>query len=110
MKTHRIYESSLEDVMVPVSAILNGVAIDPTTDLVQMAFIPLDQDEPAAGDLKAASWETWGSGLTVKYFAKCLVGVGGAVALVEGFYQIFVKITDSPEVPVLQTPNLLQVI
>lgn len=110
MKTHRIYESSLEDVMVPVEAILSGSPIDPTTDLVQMAFIPLDQEEPAPADLNIASWETWGSGLTVKYYAKCLVGAGGAVALAEGIYQVFVKITDSPEVPVLQATNLLQVI
>lgn len=110
MQTKRIYSTSTEDVFVPVAPLACATPLDPTLDVVQMAFIPLDQDEPGAGDWNPAAWETCGSGLLAEYLARCLVGPAGGVTLGSGLYQVFVKITDSPEVPVKQASNLLQVV
>jgi hypothetical protein len=86
---------STEYVKTSVIAIVNGTVIDPTSDTVQMAF-PLRGVSPVAGDWKAGSWETV-SGLR---YARCLVGpAGGTVTLAAGFYDCWLKVTDSPEVP-----------
>lgn len=103
----RIYAASLEDVFVPVSFVLNPV--DPTADVVYMAFIPTDQVEPEPADWNAAAWDTSGAGLLEQFYVRCLVGPGGTVELDPGQYQVFVKITDSPEVPVKQAATLLRV-
>ena len=55
----------------------------------------------AAKDAKTVrsffSWEDMVGG----HLARCLVGTGGAVALTAGTYWVFVKVTDSPEAPVV---------
>lgn len=88
---------SLVYVKQQVSAVKSGAVYDPTGDTVQLAFLPFGQ-QPASGDWKAASWET----ISSKYYARCLVGPGGAITLTNGRYQIWVKITDNPEIPVLR--------
>ena len=86
---------STEYVKVPVAAVVNGAVFNPTVDTVQMAF-PVRGATPVSGDWKAASWET----ITGAYYARCLVGpTGGTIALVVGIYDVWVKVTDSPEVP-----------
>ena len=86
-------------VIVPISEVLTSGS--PTADSVQMAF-PLPGTEPA----------TWISGdwTTVSgvYYARALVGVGTSMALTRGYYDVYVKITDSPEIPVLRS-GLLEV-
>lgn len=106
---YRIYASSLEYVTAEVDATLAGAPFDPTGDTVEMAFIPLDQVEPGGADWVAASWETVGSGLTVRYLSKCLVGPAGATTLAPGLYQVFVRVQDVPEIPVKQAATLLRV-
>jgi hypothetical protein len=86
---------SREYVKVPVAATDSGTTVNPTTDVVQMAF-PVAGVAPVSADWKTASWETV-SGL---YFARCTVGPGGTVVLVVGLYDVWVKITDNPEIPV----------
>jgi len=88
--------TSREYVPVPVSAMVAGVPYDPTGDTVQMAFVA-GFGEPASGDWKAAVWDSAGGG---RYFAQCLIGPGGTVVLAPGVWNVWVKITDSPEVPV----------
>lgn len=85
---------SLEYVRVPVAATVNGAAVDPTSDAVKFAFKP-EGVTPATGDFVTGSWETAGS----VYLARCLVGPAGAAVLTPGSYRIWIKITDSPEVP-----------
>lgn len=75
---------------------------DPTTDIVQMAFIPHAPYPvaPDSGDWNTASWET---DLGPVYWATCLVGpANGGVPLAAGTYQTWVKVTDNPAVPVIQ--------
>ncbi len=90
---------SKEYVRVAVAAEEAGAAVNPTLDVVQMAFT-LNDAEPVAGDWKAATWETDASTTPATYYARCLVGPAGTVVLGAGIYAVSVKVTDNPEVPV----------
>lgn len=99
---HTLSAASLEPVLVSVFAVRDGAAVNPTADTVQMAFLdePPEQASPESGDWKTASWETDATTDPDQYKARCLVGTGGAVALAAGTYYVWVKVTDSPDVPV----------
>jgi hypothetical protein len=90
---------SLEQVRVRVAAVTNGSPVNPTVDTVAMAFKQADA-EPAGGDWKTATWETDSTTSPPTYYARCLVGPGGAVTLADGVWAVWVKVTDSPEIPV----------
>ena len=78
-----------------------GVYVNPTADVVQMAFVTTGV--PAGGDWKSASWETDATTEPDTYTVRCLVGgtgTGATAELAAGSYTIWLKITDSPEVPV----------
>jgi len=80
---------STEYVKVPI---LDGPA-DLTDLTVQMAIVPQGQD-PASGDWKSASW--------VDTSAAVLIGPATTLPLTKGMnYGVWVKITSSPEIPVL---------
>ena len=80
---------------------------DPTGDPVSFAFTP-------ANTFPAVEPSTWYTGSWVtfpgsQYWAEILIGpANGGVSLATGAWQVWVKITDSPEVPVLQ-PCLLTI-
>jgi|SRR6185295_9897766 len=97
---------SLEYVKVPVGVVINGVTYDPHLDVITMAF-PLRGVDPVVGDWKAASWEADGDG---GWLARCLVGPApGVIQLAANTtYDVWLKITDSPEVPVRKV-GLLEV-
>jgi hypothetical protein len=90
-----IASSSIEYVNVPVQATVAGTPYNPTADAVAMAFI--------AGPAQPTSF-TSGSWITTvqgNYIARCLVGTNtNGILLAPGLYTVWVKITDSPEVPV----------
>lgn len=90
---------SLEYVRVLVSATSSGSAVNPTSDTVTMAFVA-EGTAPVSGDFKAATWETDSTTTPATYFARCLIGPTGTLALTAGIYDAYVKVTDSPEVPV----------
>lgn len=93
-----ISTASTEYVRVNVSALIGGTIHDPTGDPVSMAFIPSSAD-PTDPDWHPGTWETAGN----VYKALCLVGpANGGVVLPDGQYAVWVKVTDSPEVPVLR--------
>lgn len=96
---------SLEYVRVPVYAEAAGAQVDPTGDTVQMAFMPGSQT-PEAGDWKSATWDSDTSTTPATYRAQCLIGPSGTVTLNRGTYTVWVKITDSPEVPVRPVGSL----
>lgn len=77
-----------------------GAAVDPTSDPVAMAFTANGAD-PVSGDWKTASWTTDATGARPVYRARCLVGPAGTVTLTAGLYAVWVRITDSPEIPVI---------
>lgn len=97
---------SLEYVRVPVTGTLNGAAINPTIDVVAMAFMagtPATAASPGVSDWKTGSWETAGA----VHYALCLVGPGGTTTLAVGEYQVWCKVTDSPEIPVRQVGTIV---
>lgn len=91
----RISNQSVEYLRCTVAA-----SLDPTSDAVEFQF-------PAVGDgLQAANWEAgaWVAGAH-PYTAQILIGAGGVV-LTAGVYEVWVRITDAPEVPVLYAGRL----
>lgn len=93
---------STEDVYVPVTAVLNGASYDPTADTVQVAFLP-NRIRPSTDDWHAATWSTTGG----TNYAVCLVGPeNGGVVLDIGTWVVWVRVVDSPEVPVMQAGYL----
>lgn len=83
---------------------VNGVPVDPTGDAVALAF--MRSGSPASGDWKTGSWQTDTSTTPSTYWARCWVGPGGTVQLAAGNYTVHVKITDSPEIPVIKSGPL----
>jgi hypothetical protein len=100
---------STEYVKVQVTFTVAGTDTDPTGDTVQMAFKAPGTD-PAGGDWVTGSWETDSTVASkpIRY-ARALVGPAGKV-LAKGNYTVWVKVTDTPEVPAMQAPGLLQVV
>jgi len=91
---------STEDVNIPVNALRAGVSYNPTADTVQFAFMPTPTQVPQNSDWVSGSWDSVPSNVLYPYTAKCLVGPAGTITLGIGTYIIYVKITDSPEIPV----------
>lgn len=102
----RVSTSSLEYVRVRVVAEEAGAAVNPTADTVKMAFIS-DGSAPVGDSWKTASWETDATGSPTVYYARCLVGVGGAVTLAANTYAVWVQVTDNPEIPVHRAGKLV---
>jgi hypothetical protein len=96
---------SLQYVQVPVTAFGTAGTYNPTDDSVQFSFTPANYPVTEPSVWITGSWATFPG---PAYYAQCLVGPGGATALTIGTYQLWLKITDSPEVPVLQ-PTLLTI-
>ena len=99
---------SLQYVQAAVTATVSGSSYNPTSDPVQFAFMA-GTAQPGPSDWKTGSWD--GTALRPSgnsYTAQVLVGPGGTVTLPVGTYTMWVKITDSPEVPVIQV-GILQV-
>jgi hypothetical protein len=94
--------TSLDYLQAQVSGRESGAAVNPTGNAVAMAF-PTTNIAPAAGasDWKAATWDTDSTTTPATYRAQCLVGPGGTVELAAGTYYMFVKVTDTPEAPIL---------
>ncbi len=98
---------STEYILIPVSAVVDGAAINPTGDTVQFAFKPIGVD-PGSGDWTAGSWAST-SEVNGFYYAQTLVGpANSGTVLPVATYAIWLKITDNPEVPV-RSPGLLQI-
>lgn len=92
---------STQYVFIPVSVTQGGISYNPTGDAVQFAFMPTPTQVPGSPDWVSGSWTTASSNILYPYSAKCLVGPSGAITLGIGTYVMYLKITDSPEIPVL---------
>ena len=83
---------------------------DPTNDTVEFAFTnasAFPAQSPGDGDWNAGSWDPYPGSL---YYAQILVGpANGGVVLTQGRWQCWLRLTNYPEVPVLQ-PLVLQVV
>lgn len=90
-----------EYVCIAVTPTIEGDTLDPTSDAVKMAFVTTGE-LPETDDFQTGSWETI-DGIA---YAKCLVGPTGGLALAAGQYDVWIKITDSPEIPVRKVGTL----
>lgn len=104
-----IYAQSTQYLEVPIT---NVTSINPTSDVVQFAFLgPVSNVSQANEQVPTSSTTyyagTWQStspaqGTTNTYNALVLVGPnGGVVTLNTGTYLVIVKVLDTPEHPVL---------
>lgn len=87
---------STEYVEVPI----RHLDTDPTTYDVDMAF--KTSGEPELADWVTSIWETRGT----SYIARCLVGPEGSTQLDDGSYDVWVRITATPELPHIKAGRL----
>ena len=97
--------ASLQYLVVPVQVTKAGLPYNPTADVVQFAFLSNIGGTPTSSQWIAGTWSTT-QNLNYPYAAQCLVGTGGGTALTTGTYVIWLKITDNPEIPVLQAGQI----
>lgn len=85
----------------PVAFVIGGVAQNPTGDPVAFAFMPNPANAaPGVGDWHTGHWISTGTGT---YQAQVLVGpANGGVSLAAGLYNVWIMITDNPEIPIEQ--------
>ena len=93
-------------VFIPVAVTNLGYAYNPTGDAVSFAFAPTATYVPQSSDWVPGSWDASPTNILYPYAAKCLVGPAGTITLGIGTYIIYVRITDSPEIPVLVAGQL----
>jgi hypothetical protein len=108
--TVRIHQLSNEFLRVPVRAKEAGVPVNPTALPVAIAL------KAAAalvgGDFITAAWETDATTDPDTYIARIRVGGVGSGATIEkadGKYRPYVKITASPEIPVIESDELVEI-
>ncbi len=96
-----------EFIRVPIAASEDGFAIDPTQDTVRLAIVATGTT-PTTLDWHLGSWESDSSSTPVEHFARLLVGPAAAppIVLTAGLYDVFVKISDDPEIVVRDTGAL----
>ena len=98
-----VLASSTVYVQVPILAIVSGTPYDPTADEVFMAFMP-GSAQPTDDSWNAGSWQTTAQG---NYIAQVLIGPENeGVVLAPATYSVWVKVVDSPEVPILPCGSL----
>lgn len=99
---------STEYLLIPVQALIAGVATDPTIYPVDFAFTAIGV-EPVDADWVTGTWQNGTTnGL---YMAQCLIGPAAGMAgtsLTPGLWAIWIRVTSNPEIPVLQ-PGILQI-
>lgn len=106
MPDRYIARDSAELVGVKVTATtVAGTSVAVTGYTVTVAVLPVATEDPSDSDFKAASWQTGPKGT----FAVLLVGPGSAVGTLTAgtTYKVWAKITASPEVPVVKSPDRL---
>ena len=100
MSTVTIVEGAIEYLDFPVTAVdADGVVVDMTGDVVQIAFQPVRAT--SALDWQSAVWDPDAATATVRV----LFGTG-VFALAAGVYDVGLKITDNPEIPILSAGTL----
>jgi hypothetical protein len=86
--------------LLPVNATRSGTAYNPSGDAVAFAFMPTPTQVPGSGDWVPGSWDANPSSILYPYNAKVLIGTPASVTLGIGRYVVYVRITDSPQIPV----------
>lgn len=91
-------------VQVLVKSTVHGAPYNPSADAVALAFI-VGSGNPGPSDWHSGSWDPTGP---IQWVAQCLVGPGaGGVSLSVGTYNVWVRVTDNPEIPVVEVGQLV---
>lgn len=91
---------STQYMQVLIAAISPSGAYNPTADTVSFGFTPDGPPFTGPSSWQPGSWSTWPG---PQFWAQILIGPGtGGYALAAGSWLGWVKVTDNPEVPVLQ--------
>lgn len=91
---------STEYVKVVATPVVGGVAVNPTSDAVSFAIVEAGS-QPTTPDWFSGIWEIDATTDPVTYIACGLVGPsGGGHVLTIGRYDVYIRITDAPEVPI----------
>lgn len=93
--TDKISALSLEYVLLPVVATINGVTADPTGDTVEAAIV-VSGTTVTDNDFVAASWEPNTTSIRVLIGPTSTIGT-----LTAGHYDCYSRLADNPETPVL---------
>ena len=105
-ETISVSRLSTQFVVIPLAAAKAGAAYNPTSDTLQFTFMPTATQVPVTADWVSGSWETVTNSPVYPYNAKCLIGPSGVTALTLGNYYMYMKVTDSPEIPVFVAGTL----
>lgn len=109
MSTVTMSSTSRQYLRLPVSATWNGITQDPTGDVVEFAAVPIGG---APSTWTAGSWETDTTTDPDTFWARILVSGtagGGTLALADGTYDLWIRVTDSPERPARRVGTLIVV-
>jgi hypothetical protein len=92
---------STEYLRYQVTATVGGNSYNPTSDTIQFAF-PLTGVTPVTW--YSGTWEA----IAGSFYARILVGPSsGVISLASGsVYDVYIKITDSPEIPVRKVSTI----
>jgi hypothetical protein len=74
--------------------------------MVQMAFVA--SGKPGNSDWTGCTWETVNVAGELVQIADCQIGPNGGLVLAPGSYGAWVKVVDSPDIPVRQV-GILQI-
>lgn len=84
----------------------DGTALDPTSDPVAFAFLPLGDESPDDPDFNDGTWRT----VSGEYQAGILVGPeNDGIPLDPGRYRVYVRVTDNPEIPIRRIDQVLHI-
>jgi len=101
------FVGSLQYIRYWVQAVVNGNATyNPTSDVVEFGFTTSATVEPSVW--YTGLWETDTIANQPAYIAKILVGPAGTfVPASQTTYYVWIRVTDNPEVPVMQPGTLV---
>ena len=109
-----IYAQSTQYIEVPIT---NDQCVNPTSDVVQFAFLGPYSNVSQSNEAVPNNSTTYYTGIWPStspvnnmpntYNAAILVGPNGVVTLSTGTYLVIVRVTDSPEVPVLFSGSMV---
>lgn len=91
-----ISSQSKERIKVPVRAEESGAVVDPTATVPKFAFLSVGVDPTGSTSWINGDWETI-TGPPVTYKARVVIGPGTSAALTEGFYDMWIRITQGAE-------------
>jgi hypothetical protein len=101
-------KESRESILVPVVLLDDGAVVDPTSLTVTASVVSVGN---APGTFTPATWDENTNTDPDTYAVEVEIGPGSTIGTLErGDWWVYVKITDTPELPVLRSPTTLRIV